>query len=56
MRISFKIDESKLMDTIESLRKEMILIGSKEGLSSPKTIAISQKLDGFIAKYHSLHY
>ncbi len=56
MRISFKIDEPKLVDTIESLRKEMILIGSKEGLSSPKTIAISQKLDGFIAKYHSLHY
>lgn len=56
MRNPFRIDESKLAETIESLRKEMILIGTKEGLSSPKTIAISQKLDGFIAKYHSLYY
>lgn len=49
------IDEvSYLAKTIESLRNEMIKIGIQEGLTSEKTIAISQLLDIYIAKYQAL--
>lgn len=46
------VDDSayKLKKTIESLRKEMIQVGMKEGLISAKTIEISQKLDLFIVQ------
>lgn len=47
-------DHSFLVKTIESLRKEMIRIGLQEGLTSEKTIEISQKLDVFIAKYQAV--
>jgi hypothetical protein len=36
---------------IEKTRTKMINIGLKEGLSSPKTIRISQKLDKLLVKY-----
>lgn len=52
----FNVEESKLVETIETLREEMIKIGLQEGLASPKTIEASQKLDRFIAKYHSIYY
>lgn len=47
---------SELMKTIESLRKQMIISGLTEGLSSKNTIAISQRLDEHIAKYQSIHF
>jgi hypothetical protein len=43
--------KSNLLLIIESLRKELIQTGIKEGLASEKTIAISQQLDESIAKY-----
>lgn len=49
-----KVDSCEIMRTIESLRKEMIQIGIKEGLQSEKTIKISQRLDVFIAQYQSI--
>lgn len=45
---------SFLKKTIESLRKEMVLVGIQEGLSSEKTIMISQKLDFFISKHQKI--
>ncbi|NMD69984.1 aspartyl-phosphate phosphatase Spo0E family protein [Bacillus sp. DNRA2] len=49
-----KIDNNlELLCTIESLRREMICVGLKEGLSSEKTIEISQKLDQYIANYQA---
>ncbi|MGJ7921498.1 aspartyl-phosphate phosphatase Spo0E family protein [Neobacillus sp. LXY-4] len=47
---------SELLGIIESLRKEMIKVGLKEGLSSEKTIEISQRLDRYIAHYQSKSY
>lgn len=49
-------DKSELLGTIESLRKELIRIGNQEGLSSRKTIEISQKLDLFISKYQTIRF
>lgn len=46
--------KSDLMETIDVLRKEMIHIGTHEGLSSENTIKVSQKLDIFIAKYQDM--
>lgn len=47
-----KIDTNlELLGLIENLRREMICVGLKEGLSSEKTIEISQKLDIYIANY-----
>ncbi|MGG3564973.1 aspartyl-phosphate phosphatase Spo0E family protein [Neobacillus rhizosphaerae] len=43
--------KGNLLLIIKSLRKEMIQAGLKEGLASEKTIAISQQLDEYIAKY-----
>jgi hypothetical protein len=45
----------KLIKTIESLRKEMILTGIQEGFSSERTIAISQELDIHITRYQMIH-
>lgn len=43
----------ELLCIIENLRREMICVGLKEGLSSEKTIEISQKLDQYIANYQA---
>jgi len=40
---------------ISKLRRQMILIGSEEGLTSEETIRVSQKLDTFIIKYQILN-
>lgn len=45
----------KLEKLIETLRDEMIRIGIHEGLTSEKTIAISQELDIYIAKYQGIN-
>lgn len=50
------IEKSELLKTIETLRKEMIQIGNKEGFSSTQTLEISQKLDTFIFKYQASNY
>ncbi len=47
-------ERTELMHTIRSLREEMIRIGIQEGLTSEKTIKISQKLDFYISKYQSI--
>lgn len=47
-------DISFLKKIIESLREEMIRLGIQEGLSSEKTIKVSQELDFFISKYQNL--
>lgn len=47
--------ESDLLGIIEALREEMIKIGMKEGLSSEKTIEMSQMLDHYIANYQTAH-
>jgi hypothetical protein len=46
--------EYDLLKQIEFLRKEMISVGIQEGLTSEKTLIISQKLDIIIAKYQAL--
>jgi hypothetical protein len=43
--------KSDLEKRINILRSKMILIGTKEGLSSEKTLRISQKLDTFLTIY-----
>lgn len=43
-----------LKNSIESLRNEMIRIGIQEGLTSRRTIEISQKLDVYITQYQEL--
>jgi hypothetical protein len=49
------IDEKcKLKMIIESLRKEMIRIGIQEGLTSERTIKISQEIDYYILEYQSI--
>lgn len=54
--IPISVEKSELLNTIEMLRNEMIQIGKKEGLSSEKTIEISQRLDAFISKYQAVHF
>jgi hypothetical protein len=50
-----KTDEIlSLGNKIESLRNEMIRIGIHEGLSSTRTIQISQELDTYIAIYQKI--
>jgi hypothetical protein len=50
-----KTDEIlSLGNKIESLRNEMIRIGIQEGLTSTRTIQISQKLDTYIAIYQKM--
>lgn len=50
-----KADEIlSLGNKIESLRNEMIRIGIQEGLTSTRTIQISQKLDMYITIYQKM--
>jgi hypothetical protein len=50
-----KTDEIlSLGNKIESLRNEMIRIGIQEGLTSIRTIQISQQLDNYIARYQKM--
>lgn len=46
--------KSNLLIVIKALRNEMIHTGMKEGLTSEKTLAISQKLDTYISRYQSI--
>lgn len=46
--------KSDLEKKINNLRSKMILIGTKEGLSSENTIKISQKLDIYLTIYQKL--
>ncbi|WHZ00472.1 aspartyl-phosphate phosphatase Spo0E family protein [Neobacillus sp. YX16] len=48
-------EQSELIRIIESLRREMIQTGMKEGLTSKNTIKISRKLDEYIVKYQATH-
>lgn len=41
----------ELLTIINRLKKEMIHVGLQEGLTSKKTVALSQKLDEYIVKY-----
>ena len=45
------VEKCNLIKIIELLRQEMIETGIKEGLTSEKTIELSQKLDGYITVY-----
>lgn len=49
-------NEKNLVYKIETLRKEMIQSGMEEGLSSKKTIELSQLLDQYMLKYQKLNY
>lgn len=53
--MSFIKDAYKLEKTIESLRTEMIRVGIQEGLTSEKTIKLSQELDSHIAIYQKMN-
>jgi hypothetical protein len=50
------MEDSKdiLLDSIESLRQEMIHTGTIRGYNSPETIAVSQMLDQLILMYQQL--
>ncbi|WP_053362396.1 aspartyl-phosphate phosphatase Spo0E family protein [Bacillus sp. FJAT-27251] len=54
MLSSNSVEKSNLVQSIQLLRQEMIETGLKEGLTSKKTIELSQKLDSFIARYQIL--
>jgi len=47
------MDQLKL--DIEFLRNEMIRVGTEEGLTSQRTLQISEELDRYIMKYQLLH-
>lgn len=51
--ITFQSNSEKvfLKNSIEYLRKEMIRVGIQEGLTSKKTIHISQILDTYLTRY-----
>jgi hypothetical protein len=53
--MSVIIETNNLLETIESIRKEMIYIGIQEGLTSESTIKLSEKLDTYIAKYQKIN-
>lgn len=46
----------RLVSKIELLRKEMIKSGIEEGLSSKKTIELSQLLDRYVLTYQRLGF
>lgn len=46
--------KEQIKTDIEILRKEMVLVGMKNGFGSPNTIIISQKLDVLIFEYQRL--
>ncbi|GIN61965.1 hypothetical protein J27TS8_19580 [Robertmurraya siralis] len=48
--------EESLFYKIETLRKEMIRTGIKEGLSSKNTIQLSQMLDQYVLQYQKLNF
>lgn len=48
-------NEENLISKIESLRKQMIRTGIEEGLSSQKTIELSQLLDQYVLQYQELY-
>ena len=47
------MDQLKL--DIEFLRNEMIRVGTEEGLTSQRTLQISEELDRYITKYQLLY-
>lgn len=47
-------ETDRLLEIIESLRKEMIRIGIQEGITSENTIKLSQELDLHITNYQRL--
>lgn len=49
-------NEDNLMNKIESLRKQMIRTGIEEGLSSKKTIELSQLLDQYVLQYQQRNF
>jgi len=55
MFFRFNSDEKNdLLNIIATVREEMIRTGMKEGLTSTKTITLSQRLDEYIAKYQAI--
>ena len=48
------VEKCNLIQIIQLLRQEMIETGLKEGLTSKKTIELSQKLDRHITRYQVL--
>ncbi len=55
MFLRFNYDEKNdLLNIIANVREEMIRTGMKEGLTSTKTITLSQRLDEYIAKYQAI--
>lgn len=46
---------NQLKLNIEFLRNEMIRAGTEEGLTSKRTLQISEELDRYIMKYQLLH-
>ncbi|MGG0716010.1 aspartyl-phosphate phosphatase Spo0E family protein [Robertmurraya massiliosenegalensis] len=47
--------EESLFYKIETVRKEMITTGIREGLSSKNTIQLSQMLDQYVLQYQKLN-
>ena len=54
MLSSKSVEKSNIIQIIELLRQELTETGLKEGLTSKKTIELSQKLDSFITRYQVL--
>ncbi|HWJ78041.1 MAG TPA: aspartyl-phosphate phosphatase Spo0E family protein [Niallia sp.] len=46
-----KSDLNDLMNQINQLKTKLLVIASKEGMNSIKTIMISQELDRYILRY-----
>ncbi|UII54320.1 aspartyl-phosphate phosphatase Spo0E family protein [Cytobacillus spongiae] len=44
----------ELAEMIQKLRNDLVRIGTSEGLSSPRTIQVSQMLDRYLVKYQLL--
>lgn len=49
-------EENHLAYKIESIRNEMIQTGIREGLSSKKTVELSQLLDYYVFQYQQQAY
>ncbi len=49
-------EKRELQNRIESIRKKMMGIAASEGLTSEKTLRLSQVLDSYIALYQTKHY
>ncbi|WP_160725272.1 aspartyl-phosphate phosphatase Spo0E family protein [Bacillus sp. USDA818B3_A] len=50
-----KDNMNQLKMNIELLRNEMIRLGTEEGLTSQRTLQISEELDRYIMKYQLLY-